>query len=45
MASKKPMHWRDKRASLPDNDEPHTWPAPAGLFTPGTNRRHWRNKP
>ncbi|SFB22944.1 hypothetical protein SAMN05444579_103146 [Delftia tsuruhatensis] len=32
MPSKKPEHWRDKRAPLPDNDEPPTWPAPAGLF-------------
>jgi len=32
MASKKHKDWRDKRAPLPDNDEPPTWPAPAGLL-------------
>lgn len=32
MASKKHKDWRDKCAPLPDNDEPPTWPAPAGLF-------------
>lgn len=31
MPSKKPEHWRDKRAPHRD-DEPITWPAPAGLF-------------
>jgi hypothetical protein len=31
MASKKHKDWRDKRAPQPD-DEPITWPAPAGLF-------------
>jgi hypothetical protein len=30
MASKKHKDWRDKRAPHPD-DEPITWPAPAGL--------------
>lgn len=32
MASKKHKDWRDERAPLPHNDEPPTWPAPAGLF-------------
>ena len=45
MASKKPKHWRDKRAPLPDNDEPPAWPAPAGFFAPGLICRHWRNTP
>ena len=31
MASKKHKDWRDKQAPHPD-DEPITWPAPAGLF-------------
>lgn len=31
MASKKHKEWRDKRAPHRD-DEPPTWPAPAGLF-------------
>nr|MBS3721823.1 hypothetical protein [Delftia sp. PE138] len=31
MASKKRHDWHDKRAPHRD-DEPPTWPAPAGLF-------------
>lgn len=44
MASKKRHDWHDKRAPHRD-DEPINWPAPAGLFTPGSICRRWRNTP
>ncbi len=35
----------DLRGVISQIDNMSTWPSPAGLFTPGTNRRHARNTP